>query len=73
MAIVYRKKDEDIETLIKRFKRKVNSEGILTELKKREYYLSPSQKRKEKSKEAQKELRKYMSKHPEIIDSSYDY
>ena len=61
MATVYKKKDEDIESLIKRFKKKVMNEGTLVELKKREYYLSPAQKEKEKSKQAQKKLRKYNS------------
>lgn len=73
MAVVYRKKDEDVETLIKRFKKKVISEGILVELRKREYYLSPSQKRKEKSKQAQKKLRKYNSKLSIPEFNPYDY
>lgn len=73
MAIVYKKKDEDVESLIKRFKRKVNNEGIMVELKKREYYLSPSQKEKEKSKQAQKKLRKYQSKNNLQIFNPYDY
>ena len=71
MAKVVARKNEDVESLIKRFKKKVVAEGILTELRKREYYLSPSEKRKEKSKQAQKKLRKYQSKHPIIEDSNY--
>ena len=66
MAKVVIKKNEDAESLIRRFKKKVINEGILTELKKRDYYLSPSQKRKEKSKQAQKRLRKYQSKYRAI-------
>lgn len=62
MAKVIRRKDEGVEELIRRFKKKVANEGILTELRKREYYLSPSEKRKEKSKQAQKKLRKYQTK-----------
>ena len=73
LAVVYRKKDEDVETLIKRFKKKVMSEGIMIELKRREYYLSPSQKRKEKSKQAQKKLRKYNSKLSIPEFNPYDY
>ena len=63
MAKVVIRKNETVEDLIKRFKKKVVAEGIMTELKRREYYLSPSQKRKEKSKQAQKKLRKYQAKH----------
>lgn len=73
MAVVYKKKDEDIETLIKRFKKKVINEGTLVELKKREYYLSPSQKRKEKSKQAQKKLRKFQVKNSTTVFNPYDY
>ena len=62
MAKVIRRKDEGVEELIRRFKKKVTNEGILTELRKREYYLSPSEKRKEKSKQAQKKHRKNQSK-----------
>lgn len=71
MAKVYVKKNESLEDALRRFKKKVVNEGILTELKRREYYLSPSEKRKEKSKQAQKKLRKYQSKHPTIEDSTY--
>ena len=70
MAKVIRRKDESVEDLIKRFKKKVTNEGILTELKRREYYLSPSEKRKEKSKQAQKKLRKYQSKQ-QVVDIEF--
>ena len=70
MAKVIRRKDESVEDLIKRFKKKVTNEGILTELRKREYYLSPSEKRKEKSKQAQKKLRKYQSKQ-QVVDIEF--
>ena len=73
MAVVYKKKDEDLETLIKRFKKKVLAEGILVELRRREYYLSPAQKQREKSKQAQKKLRKYNSKQNLIEFNPYDY
>lgn len=53
MATIYRKNPEEpIETMIKRFKKKVAEEEILIELRKREYYMSPSIKRKEKAKRA---------------------
>ena len=70
MAKVIRRKDESVEDLIKRFKKKVTNEGVLTELKRREYYLSPSEKRKEKSKQAQKKLRKYQSKQ-QVVDREF--
>ena len=71
MAKVVRKKNEDVEALIRRFKKKVINEGVMTELKRREYYLSPSQKRSEKSKRAQKKLKKYQSKNIVIENEFY--
>jgi small subunit ribosomal protein S21 len=49
---------ESTDQLIKRFKRVVESSGVLKELRQREYYLSPSQKIREKKKRALKRLRK---------------
>jgi len=49
---------ESTEHLIKRFRRVVESSGVMRELKKREYYLSKSQKKREKQKRALKRLRK---------------
>lgn len=51
---------ESTDQLIKRFKRVVEASGVMGELKKREYYLSPSQKIREKKKKALKRLRKRM-------------
>ena len=58
MASVRVKKDEDINRAIKRFKRKVEKEGIMKELKRRRYYLKPSERKKEKRIAAAKRRRK---------------
>ena len=58
MASVKAKKNEKPESLIRRFQRAVEQAGIMKELKKRKYYLSPSEKRKEKRKAAEKRRRK---------------
>lgn len=50
--------DETFESLLKRFKRSVVKAGILQELKKREYYVKPSVKRKLKSEAARKRNKK---------------
>lgn len=39
---------ESIDSLLKRFNRKVQIDGILQEIKKREFYIKPSVKRKRK-------------------------
>ena len=51
------KKIENLERALKLFKRK--SAGIISEVRKREAYDSPSVKRKKKSKEARKHKKKY--------------
>jgi len=53
---------ESFEKAMKRFKKVVEREGILTELKRREFYEKPSQKRKRKERAARKRLMKAMKK-----------
>ena len=53
MASVKRRDGESLESLLHRFKRVVNDAGIMSDLKKHEFYKSPSQKKREKSKAAQ--------------------
>lgn len=45
---------ESVEALIRKFNKKVQSEGILAEIKRREYYLKPSLKRQQKVQLARK-------------------
>lgn len=52
------KSNESIDSMLRRFKRKVLAEGILNEVRQRQYFMSKSQKRKEKSKRAQIRERK---------------
>lgn len=71
MAVVKLKKDqicdeESFQSLMKKFRNKVNQEGIMQELKKREYYVSPSLKRKLKSEAAEKRRRKKMKNYIEV-------
>jgi len=58
MVSVTRKYNESIEKLIQRFKRACNKEGVLKELKRRESYEKPSERRRRKSKERIKNMRK---------------
>ncbi len=57
MATVYAKKDEPVESLIRKWKKKVEKEGILDDMAKFDYYLSPMEKKRAKKKEAQKRAR----------------
>ncbi len=52
--IVKAGKDDRNEDLIRKFKKKVIQDQVLTEIKKREFYKKPSQIRKEKKKELQR-------------------
>lgn len=58
MATVIRKKDESFESLMRRFKRRVQEDGTLQELRKREYYLSKAQKARKKKAQALARARK---------------
>ena len=59
MPVVYVKDEESFENALRRFKRKCEKAGVLTELKKRQYFEKPSVKRKRKQLQAKKKsLRK---------------
>lgn len=59
--MVYVKKGpgETTDSLIRKFSKKVLSEGILAELKKREFYKKPSLKRKLEREEARKAKKRW--------------
>lgn len=64
MATVTRKVDkltgekEDIESMLRRFKKKVLADGTMAELEKRRYYVKPSKKRRLKSEAARRLAKK---------------
>ena len=58
MIIVKLKNGEPFDKAFRRFKRRVESEGIMRELKKRKHHLTKSQKKREKRKLAAKRRRK---------------
>ena len=57
MRVIVRK-NEPIEKAMRRLKRKVESEGIMRDMKKKRYYKKPSVEKKEKTKAAEKRRRK---------------
>ena len=61
MPLIKVRDDESLENAIKRFKRKCEKSGILTEIKKRQHYEKPSVKRKRKALAARKKLLKRLS------------
>ena len=48
------KENETLDDALRRFKRDVSRAGILQECRRREFYLSPSEARKEKARESRK-------------------
>ncbi|HIE59690.1 MAG TPA: 30S ribosomal protein S21 [Persephonella sp.] len=62
MAVVIVKEDESFEKALKRFKKICEKEGIITEMKRREFYEKPSVKRKRKQRAARKRLIKALKK-----------
>ncbi len=55
MPLIKVREDESLENALKRFKRKCEKSGILTEIKKRQHYEKPSVRKKRK---AQRQRRK---------------
>ena len=58
MPFVQVREEESFENALRRFKRKCEKEGILTELRKRQHFEKPSVKRKRKAIQAKKKIRR---------------
>ena len=61
MPLVKKRDDESLENFLKRFTRKCEKSGILSEIKKRQHYEKPSVKRKRKALAAKKKLHKRLA------------
>lgn len=62
MVNVRVREGESIEDAIRRFKRECERNGIMQEIKKREFYRAPSVVRKEKLAEAKRKMRRRQMK-----------
>jgi small subunit ribosomal protein S21 len=58
LAEVRSQEGESVENLLRRFKRKVQTEDIIKEVKRHSYYLKPGEKKRVKQALAQKRARK---------------
>jgi small subunit ribosomal protein S21 len=58
MPVVQVREDESFESALRRFKRKVEKSGVLTELRKRQHFEKPSVKRKRKEAQAKKKIQR---------------
>ena len=61
MPVVYIREEESFEGALRRFKRKCEKSGILTELKKRQHFEKPCVKRKRKQAQARKKMLRKLS------------
>ena len=61
MPLIKLRDDESLENALRRFKRKCEKSGILTEIKKRQHYEKPSVKKKRKAIAARKKLLKRLA------------
>ncbi len=61
MPLIKVREDESLENALRRFKRKCEKSGILTEIKKRQHYEKPSVRRKKKALAARKKLLKRLA------------
>ena len=58
MSEIYVKENESLDNDLKRFKRSCAKSGVLADLRNKEYYQSPSVKRRKKSEAARKNKNK---------------
>jgi small subunit ribosomal protein S21 len=61
-AVVRARKNEDIESLIRRFKKKVSKAGITKEVRDKMYYEKPSDKRRRKKAQSIRNLKREEAK-----------
>ena len=66
MAFIVVEDGESIESALKRFKRKVQQQAIIKEIKKHSVYYKPGEKRRMKEAQARKRMRRRMKREKEI-------
>jgi len=62
LAYVLVDKDESLEHALRRFKRKVQREGIMRDYKRSSFYVKPGDKRRLKEHRARKRIRRYLKR-----------
>jgi small subunit ribosomal protein S21 len=68
LAFVVVDEGESIESALKRFKRRVQQEAIIKEIKKHSVYFKPGEKKRMKEAQARKRMRRRMKR-----DRDFDY
>jgi small subunit ribosomal protein S21 len=65
LAEVHVQEGENLESALRRFKRKVQTEDIIKEIKRHSFYLKPGEKKRTKEALARKRNRKKRTRDPE--------
>ncbi len=66
MAFVVIDEGESLESALKRFKRKVQQEAIIKEIKKHSVYFKPGEKKRMKEAQARKRMRRRMKREKDL-------
>jgi len=66
LAFIIVEEGESIESALKRFKRKVQQEAIIKEIKKHSIYYKPGEKRRMKEAQARKRMRRRLKREREM-------
>ncbi|NTV81920.1 MAG: 30S ribosomal protein S21 [Candidatus Aminicenantes bacterium] len=66
MAFVQLDEGENLESALRRFKRKVQQEAIIKEIKKHSVYFKPGEKRRMKDAQARKRMRRRIKRERDI-------
>ena len=67
MPLIKVREDESLDNALKRFKRKCEKYGILTEIKKRQHFEKPCVQRKRKALAARKKLLKRLAQEKKML------
>jgi len=66
LAFIVVEEGESIESALRRFKRKVQQQAIIKEIKKHSIYYKPGEKRRMKDAQARKRMRRRMKRDKEL-------
>ena len=66
MAFIVVEEGESIESALRRFKRKVQQQAIIKEIKKHSVYYKPGEKRRMKDAQARKRMRRRMKREKDL-------
>ncbi len=66
MAFVVVEEGESLESALKRFKRKVQQEAIIKEIKRHSIYLKPGERKRMKEAQARKRMRRRLKREREL-------